>query len=344
MIESNAEQPEERVITRASTNEDEQFEQTLRPKSLHEFVGQEGLKNNLSIFLQAAKKRNEPLDHVLLYGNPGLGKTTLAHIIANEMEAKIRITSGPALEKVGDLAAILSNLKPGDILFIDEIHRMNKSIEEVLYPAMEDFALDLVVGKGPAARTLRLGLDKFTIIGATTRLSLLSSPLRDRFGVTYQFNFYNEDELAQIVNRSAGILELEADPATCRTIASRCRRTPRIANRLLKRVRDYADVKHNGQMNPDVAHAALEMLEIDLLGLDAADRLILETLIDKFNGGPVGLSTLAAATQEEASTIEEIYEPFLLQLGFLERTPRGRKATRRAYEHLDAEFKDDHLL
>lgn len=345
MIESNHDNIEEnRVISEAEDETEQKFEQSLRPKSLDDFIGQEGLKANLSIFIKAAKKREEPLEHVLLYGNPGLGKTTLAHIIGNEMEANVRITSGPALEKIGDLAAILSNLKRGDVLFIDEIHRMNKSIEEVLYPAMEDYALDLVVGKGPSARTLRLGLEKFTIIGATTRLSLLSSPFRDRFGATYQFNFYNEDELTKIVNRSARILNMDIDSATSKTVATRCRRTPRIANRLLKRVRDYAEVKHDGKLSVEAAHSALSMLEIDPLGLDAADRRILLAIIDTFSGGPVGLSTLAAATQEEISTIEEIYEPFLLQLGFLERTPRGRIATRRAYEHLNIPFADEQAL
>jgi len=338
MIESNAEQNplEERVVSQAAVGDEEEvYELGLRPQSLDEFVGQHDLKNNLEIFLQAAKKREEPIEHVLLYGNPGLGKTTLAHVMANEMDAHIRITSGPALERVGDLAAILSNLKRGDILFIDEIHRMNRSIEEVLYPAMEDFALDLVVGKGPSARTLRLGLEKFTIIGATTRLSLLSSPLRDRFGVTYQLDFYKPDEISQIIQRSAGILGIDIDQATCDAIASRCRHTPRIANRLLRRVRDYADVKHEGKLDTQIAKAALEMLAIDPLGLDSSDRRILLTIIEKFGGGPVGISTLAAATQEEISTIEEIYEPFLLQLGFLERTPRGRVITERAQKHLD---------
>ena len=333
MIETNAEEPE-RIVDKEVGDNEQQFEIGLRPQSLDDFVGQGGLKKGLSIFIEAAKKREEPLEHVLLYGNPGLGKTTLAHIIANEMEGNIKITSGPALERVGDLAAILSNLKRGDVLFIDEIHRMNKSIEEVLYPAMEDYALDLVVGKGPSARTLRLGLEKFTVIGATTRLSLLSSPLRDRFGATYHLNFYTEDEIGSIVKRSAGLLNINVDEHSCNEISTRCRRTPRIANRLLKRVRDYSEVKHDGALDGDIAIAALEMLGVDPLGLDDVDRTILITIIDKFGGGPVGLQTLAAATQEERQTIEEIYEPFLLQLGFLERTPRGRIATRRAYDHL----------
>ncbi|MDP2631965.1 MAG: Holliday junction branch migration DNA helicase RuvB [Candidatus Uhrbacteria bacterium] len=328
------EKPVERVVKKTEREEDKGLEVTLRPRGLDEFIGQADLKANLQILIDAAKGREEPLDHVLLYGNPGLGKTTLSHIIANEMNAQVRITSGPALEHVGDLAAILSNLQRGDVLFIDEIHRMNRTIEEVLYPAMEDFALDLVVGKGPSARTLRLGLEPFTIIGATTRLSLLSSPLRDRFGVTYHLNFYNEDEIGQIIKRSAQILNIPIDDNTSSTIATRSRRTPRIANRLLKRVRDYAQVRHDGTLDSDIANAALDMLAIDPLGLDATDRLVLTAIVDLFNGGPVGLTTLAAATQQEASTIEEIYEPFLLQLGFIERTPRGRMATKRAREHL----------
>lgn len=337
MIESNApDQPvDDRVISKEEQTEDQQFEAGLRPKTLDEFVGQEGLKTNLSIFLEAAKKRQEPAEHTLLYGNPGLGKTTLAHIIAREMDATIRITSGPALERVGDLAAILSNLKRGDILFIDEIHRLGRAVEEVLYPAMEDFALDLVVGKGPSARTLRLGLEPFTIIGATTRLSLLSSPLRDRFGSIYQLEFYNDNEIARIIKRSASLLGIEIDDATSEAIAARARRTPRIANRLLKRVRDYAEVKHEGALEQDVAQAALNLLEIDPLGLDAADRKLLLAIVEKFGGGPVGLQTLAAATQEEIATIEDIYEPFLMQLGFIERTPRGRVVTERARKHLD---------
>ena len=336
MIETNMDETavDDEWLEKGATAEEQPFEAGLRPGALNDFIGQEDLKKGLRIFIDAAKGRNESLDHVLLHGNPGLGKTTLAHIIGNEMGSQVRITSGPALERVGDLAAILSNMKAGDILFIDEIHRLQRTIEEVLYPAMEDFALDLVVGKGPSARTLRLGLEKFTVIGATTRLSLLSSPLRDRFGVTYHLDFYNDKEIADIVKRSAALLQVDMDSETCATIATRCRKTPRIANRLLKRVRDFAQVRHEGAMSPSVANEALDMLAIDPMGLNAVDRRLLTTLIEKFDGGPVGLSTLAAATQEEMSTIEEIYEPFLLQLGFLERTPRGRVATQRAYEHL----------
>ncbi|MBU0614100.1 Holliday junction branch migration DNA helicase RuvB [Patescibacteria group bacterium] len=340
MIESNQgdTDAEERIVAKTASPEETNFEIGLRPQRLEEFVGQEDLKKGLRIFMDAAKGREEPLDHILLYGNPGLGKTTLAHIIGNEMESHVRITSGPALERVGDLAAILSNLKRGDVLFIDEIHRMNRAIEEVLYPAMEDYALDLVVGKGPSARTLRLGLEKFTVIGATTRLSLLSSPLRDRFGVTHHLNFYTEDEMQNIIKRSANLLNIPADESTSNAIAKRSRRTPRIANRLLKRVRDFAEVKHGGLLNQQIAEAALDMLAIDPLGLDSSDRRILMTIIETFEGGPVGLSTLAAATQEESSTIEEVYEPFLLQLGFLQRTPRGRIATSKAYEHLNLKY------
>ncbi len=325
---------EERLVANDTNEEERDFEIGLRPKKLFEFMGQTEIKQNLEIFLQAAKQRSEPLEHILLYGNPGLGKTTLAHIIANETGSQIKVTSGPAFERVGDLAAILSNLAEGDILFIDEIHRMNKTIEEILYPAMEDYALDLIVGKGPTARALRLDLERFTIIGATTRISLLSSPLRDRFGVTYRLNFYEPDDIAKIINRSAKILNVSIDATARDELARRARRTPRIANRLLRRVRDYAEVKYNGKINKDVAAEALNLLDIDEYGLDAVDRRILSTIIEKYSGGPVGLGTIAASTQEEIATLEEVYEPFLLQLGLINRTPRGRVATRRAYKHL----------
>lgn len=334
MIEEHKATAQARPVAPEAQEEEQKIEVSLRPSKLAEFIGQHELKANLEIFIEAARGRNEPLEHILLYGNPGLGKTTLAHIIGGEMGATVKVTSGPALERVGDLAAVLSNLKRGDILFIDEIHRMNHTIEEVLYPAMEDFALDLMVGKGPSARTLRLSLEPFTIIGATTRLSLLSAPLRDRFGSTFHLNFYTDDDMSSIVSRSAGILNVPLDTVSASAIASRSRKTPRIANRLLKRVRDYAQIKNNGQISKDIADAALTMLAIDHLGLDNVDRHLLSTIIEKFQGGPVGLGTLAAATQEETETIEEVYEPFLLQLGFLERTPRGRVATPRAYEHL----------
>lgn len=334
MIERDEQTEDDRIISKTAEPMEAVFEIGLRPQTLQEFVGQKPLKENLSVLIGAAKHREEPLEHVLLYGNPGLGKTTLAHIIAHETGANIRVTSGPALERTGDLAAVLSNMKKGDVLFIDEIHRLNKTIEEILYPAMEDFALDLIVGKGPTARTLRLALEKFTIIGATTRLSLLSSPLRDRFGATYHLNFYEEDDIADILERSARLLGVEIDESSIRLLSSRSRRTPRIANRLLRRIRDFAQVRANGHIIPEVAEQALLMLDIDHVGLDQIDRLLLQTIIDKFNGGPVGLSTLAASTQEEIETIEDIYEPFLLQLGLLQRTPRGRMATDHAYRHL----------
>lgn len=319
--------PEEQAADRG-------FDVALRPKTLTDFIGQPTAKENLRIFIEAARRRGEPCDHVLLYGPPGLGKTTLAHVIGNEMEANVRVTSGPALERVGDLAAILTNLEDGDILFVDEIHRMNRSIEEVLYPAMEDFALDIVIGKGPTARTLRLDLKRFTLIGATTRLSLLSAPLRDRFGAQFHLDFYGPDEMREILRRSSRLLELPMDDRPLSMIANRSRRTPRIGNRLLKRVRDYAQVMAEGVLHEDVVDKALTALEIDALGLDEADRRVLKSLIDTFNGGPVGLSTLAAATAEEMETLEEVIEPFLLQLGLIARTPRGRVATELAYKHL----------
>ena len=330
----NLEPNDLRPISTASTAEERIFELSIRPKTLKEFIGQSKIKENLSIFLEAARRRGEPIEHVLLYGNPGLGKTTLAHVIAAEMNVPIKVTSGPALEKVGDLAAILSSLEPGEVLFVDEIHRLNRQIEEVLYPAMEDFALDLVVGKGPAARTLRLNLPRFTLIGATTRLSLLSSPLRDRFGAIFKLNFYEEDEIQQIVKRSAAILGAIAAEDAYQKIAVCSRRTPRVANRLLKRVRDYAEVRYRGKITAEIAAEALASLEIDPLGLDGIDRRLLVTMIERFRGGPVGLNSLAAASAEEIATIEEVYEPFLIQLGFLERTPRGRVVTSAAYKHL----------
>jgi Holliday junction DNA helicase RuvB len=325
---------EPRVVAPETQPSEGGFDIALRPKSLAEFVGQPSAKENLRIFIEAAKGRSEPCDHVLLYGPPGLGKTTLAHVIANEMGANIRVTSGPALERVGDLAAILTNLEEGDILFVDEIHRMNRSIEEVLYPAMEDFALDIVIGKGPTARTLRLDLKHFTLIGATTRLSMLSAPLRDRFGAQFHLDFYGPDEMREILRRSSRLLELPMEDAPLGMLADRSRRTPRIGNRLLRRVRDYAQVMAGGAMDESVVDRALASLEIDGLGLDETDRRILKTLIDKFNGGPAGLATLAAATSEEVETLEDVIEPFLLQLGLLSRTPRGRVATDLAYKHL----------
>ena len=325
---------EDRLITPKEQNDDQAFDMTLRPKVLAEYIGQEQIKKNLEIFIAAAKKRKEPIEHVLLYGCPGLGKTTLAHVISNEMGAQIRITSGPAIERAGDLAAILTNLGEGDILFIDEIHRLNKVIEEVLYPAMEEYALDLVIGKGPGARTVRLDLPRFTIIGATTKVSMISSPLRDRFGATYHLNFYEDADIEKIISRSAKILNIKIDDGAMELLASRARKTPRVANRILKRVRDYAEVKANGIITMELAEVALKNLGVDQFGLDQIDRRILESIIKKFQGGPVGLNTLSAATGEEQATIEEVYEPYLLQLGFINRTPRGRVATETAYKHL----------
>ncbi|MBI5733349.1 MAG: Holliday junction branch migration DNA helicase RuvB [Candidatus Kerfeldbacteria bacterium] len=326
-----------RLVARDEQTEDKQLDTKLRPKTLAEYIGQTQIKANLHIFLEAAKQRHEPIEHVLLYGPPGLGKTTLAHIIAQEMGAAIKVTSGPAIERAGDLAAILTNLEPGEILFIDEIHRLNKVIEEVLYPAMEEAALDLVIGKGPSARTLRLDLPRFTLIGATTRYHLISSPLRNRFGATFRLNFYNNQEMEQIVERSAKLIMVKLAPGAASEIANRSRATPRIANRLLKRVRDYVQVKGMGAVTAELAKAALDQLAVDPLGLDDLDRQILRVIIEKFKGGPVGLNSIAAALQEEVGTIEEIYEPFLMQLGFLARTPRGRVATAAAYEHLGLE-------
>lgn len=314
--------------------EDAEMEITLRPKTLGEYIGQEKVKQNLAVYIEAARQRGEPLDHVLLYGPPGLGKTTLAGIIANELAVNIRITSGPAIEKAGDLAALLTNLNEGDVLFIDEVHRLSRNVEEVLYPAMEDSAIDIIIGKGPSARSIRLDLPRFTLVGATTRAGQLSAPLRDRFGVVARLELYSPEELARIVNRSADILDIEIDREGAIEIASRSRGTPRIANRLLKRARDFAQVIGNGIITHDSAKIALERMEIDRLGLDSIDRLILSSMIKNYNGGPVGLETIAAAIGEEAVTIEDVYEPYLMQVGFLSRTPRGRTVTPAGYAHL----------
>lgn len=324
----------ERILEPKEQAGDNLFDLTLRPKNLNDYIGQEKIKENLKIFMEAAKKRNEPIEHVLLYGAPGLGKTTLAHVIANEMKVNIKVTSGPAIERAGDLAAILTNLEKNEILFIDEIHRLNKTIEEILYPALEEYALDLIIGKGPAARTLRLNLPHFTVIGATTKISLVSSPLRDRFGIAYHLNFYEDADIEKIIKRSAKILNVKIDDEAAKIIAKRARKTPRVANRLLKRVRDYAEVKADGVITENLALDALEALEVDQFGLEQTDRLILKSIIEKFNGGPVGLNALSAATGEEMETIEDVYEPYLLQIGFINRTPRGRVATEAAYKHL----------
>lgn len=322
------------TIAEEPTAQEEQLENSLRPRDFAGYIGQERLKTNLKLAIDAARKRGEPVDHVLLYGPPGLGKTTMATVIANEMGANIRITSGPAIERAGDLASLLTNLKDGDILFIDEIHRLNLTVEETLYSAMEDFKLDIMLGKGPSARSLRLDLPKFTVIGATTRTGNLAAPLRDRFGMIHRLEFYTPDEIARILHRSAGILGVKLNSEAALELAKRSRLTPRIANRLLKRVRDYADVNGDGIIDPPTAHQALALLEIDHIGLDPGDRLLLNAIIENFRGGPVGVETLAALTGDERATIEDFYEPYLMQIGLLERTPRGRKVTFKAYQHL----------
>jgi Holliday junction DNA helicase RuvB len=327
----------ERIVDTSAHDEDadeQQIEVTLRPQSFSEYIGQERLKKNLQLAIAAAKKRDEPIDHVLLYGPPGLGKTTMAAVIANEMGAGLRVTAGPAIERAGDLASILTNLADGDVLFIDEIHRLSRAVEEVLYSAMEDFKLDIVIGKGPAARSVRLDLPKFTVIGATTRTGALAAPLRDRFGHIYRLEFYTPEEIGQIITRAASILESKIHPESAALLSTRARLTPRIANRLLKRVRDYADVNGDGIIDTVTTQKALDMLEVDELGLDPADRRLLSSMIENYGSNPIGLNTIAALTGDEMSTIEDFYEPYLLQLGFIERTPRGRKVTTKAYKHL----------
>jgi Holliday junction DNA helicase RuvB len=321
--------------------EDKSFESSLRPKRLSDFIGQEKIKGNLDISIKAAQKRNEPIEHILFHGPSGLGKTTLAHLVANEMSKNIKTTSGPAIEKVGDLGAILTNMEEGSVLFIDEIHRLNKLIEEVLYPAMEDYALDIIVGKGPSARTIRLDLPKFTLIGATTRIDLISSPLLNRFGITNRLDYYSNKEIEEIIKRSSAILNIDIDEGGAKKIAQSSRQTPRIANRLLKRVRDFAQVKGDGIINEKIVEETFKHLEIDCYGLELTDRKILEIIIKKFNSGPVGISTLAASLSEKEDTIEYVYEPYLMQLGFIVKTPRGRKATKLAYEHLGIEYPED---
>lgn len=321
--------------------DDGALDRALRPQTLDDLIGQDKIRDNLRILIQASRARGEALDHILIYGPPGLGKTTLSHIIGHEMGSAVRVTSGPAIERAGDLAAILTNLRKGDILFIDEIHRLNRAVEEVLYPAMEDYALDIVIGKGPSARTLRLGLPHFTLVGATTRAGQLTSPLRDRFGVIHRLQMYTPEELSQIIHRSARILNIDIDGDAALELASRSRGTPRVANRLLRRIRDFAEVDGTGRITLDIARYGLERLEVDEIGLDGVDKVILETIIGKFGGGPVGLDTLCAATNEESVTIEDVYEPYLIQLGFINKTPRGRVATKLAYAHMGCPYGGD---
>lgn len=330
-----------RIIQTDVQEEDKRIERSLRPQTFDDYIGQEKAKENLKVYIEAAKNRGEVLDHVLFYGPPGLGKTTLAGIIAHEMNVRMKVTSGPAIEKPGEIAAILNNLKEGDILFVDEIHRLNRQVEEVLYPAMEDYAIDIVIGKGAAARSIRLDLPHFTLIGATTRIGLLTAPLRDRFGVIHHLEYYTQEELVQIVMKSADVLGVSIEPEGALEIAKRSRGTPRLANRLLKRVRDFAEVRYEGKITGEIAKFALDLLEVDSYGLDRTDRSLMETIISKFGGGPVGLNTLSAATGEDSGTIEDVLEPYLIQNGFLMRTPAGRVATKKAYEHLGIPFPGD---